>query len=404
MPIAMTRRHLMLSTAALAAAAPGLAWGQKAGAVTMGVITPTTGTFAYAGDLVVRGANLAIEMHGGTVAGHDIKLLTRDDEGKPASGVRRVQEAATSEGMRYFIGAYSSAVGLAESEVAQREKLLQFAAGGSEDFTGSRCGRCTFQWSAHPYTAVRSTLEHVRKAFPQKKTVYTLTADYVFGHALLKYTKIAAAELGFELVGNDNHPFGERQYTQYLTKVVAAKPDILLLNTAGADAVTAIRQFASFGAGGIAVVGPWTLEVDQLAELAPEMRSGMILGQNYYPDIDTPANKAFVASYSKKFLALPGYSSAYGYDAFRTLLMAMEQAKSVEVADVVRTLEGMSWDGVLGRMSIDAKTHQLVRPYFVVRCKAAAEMKTPADFAEIVALGDKQQPADQNQCKGMAEL
>lgn len=64
----------------------------------------------------------------------------------------------------------------------------------------------------------------------------------------------------------------------------------------------------------------------------------------------------------------------------------------------------MSWDGVLGRMSIDAKTHQLVRPYFVVRCKAVAEMKSPADFAEIVALGDKQQPADQNQCKGMAEL
>ena len=403
MPIAMTRRHLMLSTAALVAAAPRLAWGQKAGTVTMGVITPTTGTFAYAGDLVVRGANLAIEMHGGKVAGHDIRLLTRDDEGKPASGVRRVQEAATSEGMRYFIGAYSSAVGLAESEVAQREKLLQFAAGGSEDFTGSRCGRYTFQWSAHPYTAVRSTLEHVRKAFPQKKTIYTLTADYVFGHALLKYTKIAAAELGFELVGNDNHPFGERQYTQYLTKAVATKPDILLLNTAGADAVTAIRQFASFGAAGIAVVGPWTLEVDQLPELAPEMRAGMILGQNYYPDIDTPANKAFVAIYSKKFSALPGYSSAYGYDAFRTVLMAMEQAKSVEVADVVRTVEGMSWDGVLGRMSIDPKTHQLMRPYFVVRCKSAAEMKSPADFAEIVALGDKQQPADQNQCKGMAE-
>jgi branched-chain amino acid transport system substrate-binding protein len=226
----------------------------------------------------------------------------------------------------------------------------------------------------------------------------------VFGHALLKYTKIAAAELGFELIGNDNHPLGERQYTQYLTKVVTSKPDILLFNTAGADAVTAVRQFASFGAEGIAAVGPWTLEVDQLAELAPEMRTGMILGQNYYPGIDTPANKEFVAAYQKKHSALPGYSSAYGYDAFRTILMAMEKAKSVEVADVVRTLETMSWDGVLGKMSIDPKTHQLVRPYFVVRCKAPGEMKDAADYSEIVATGDKQQPADQNQCKGMPEL
>jgi len=406
MSITTSRRKLLISSAALAATAPFTpVWGQTAsGPVTMGVVTPTTGTFAYAGSLIERGAALAIEMHGGKVSGRDVRLITRDDEGKPAVGVRRVQEAATSENMRYFVGAYSSAVGLAESEVAQREKLLQFAGGGSEDFTGSRCGRFTFQWSAHPYTAVRTTLEHVRKAFPDKRKIYTLTVDYVFGHALLKYTQLAAAELGFELVGNDNHPLGERQYTQYLTKVIAAKPDILLLNTAGADAVTAVRQFSSFGVGTISVVGPWTLEVDQLQELAPEMRTGMILGQNYYPAIDTPANKAFVERYTQKHASPPGYASAYGYDTFRSLLMAMEKAKSVEVSDVVRTLEGMSWDGILGAMSIDAKTHQMVRPYFVVRCKAQNEMRNPLDFAEIVATGAKQQPPEQNQCKGMQAL
>ncbi|RZN33586.1 ABC transporter substrate-binding protein [Bradyrhizobium sp. Leo121] len=404
MPIAQTRRDVLLSAVALAVAPILPAWGQRAGVVTMGVITPTTGTFAYAGDLVARGASLALEMHGGSVLGNAVRLLTRDDEGKPASGVRRVQEAATSDGMRYFIGAYSSAVGLAESEVAQREKLLQFAAGGSEDFTGSRCGRYTFQWSAHPYTAIRATLDYVRKTFPQKKTIYTLTADYVFGHALLKYTKIVAAELGFELVGNDNHPSGERQYTQYLTKAVAAKPDILLLNTAGADAVTAVRQFASFGAENIAVVGPWSLEVDQLAELAPEMRTGLVLGQNYYPDIDTRANREFVGTYTKKFSALPGYSSAYAYDAVRALLMAMEKANSTEVPDIIKTLEQMSWDGVLGRMSIDPKTHQLIRPYFVVRCKQASDMRHATDFADIVANGDKPQPPELNECKQMPAL
>jgi branched-chain amino acid transport system substrate-binding protein len=55
--------------------------------------------------------------------------------------------------MRYLIGTYSSAVRACRNEVAQREKLLQFAVGGSEDLTGSRWGRQTFQWLAHPYTA-----------------------------------------------------------------------------------------------------------------------------------------------------------------------------------------------------------------------------------------------------------
>lgn len=402
-------RRAVLASAGTALAVPsiGLAWGQTAAAgkpVTIGLITPSTGTFAFAGELIGQGAALAVAARGGKILDQPVRLITRDDEGRPAVGVRRVQEAAASDGMRFFLGAYSSAVGLAESEVAQREKLLQYAAGGSEDFTGSRCGRYTFQWSAHPYTAVRATLEHVRKAHPDKKKIYSLSADYVFGHALLKYTQVVAAELGFELVGNDNHPLGERQFTAYLTKVVTARPDILFLNTAGADAVTAIRQFSSFGAGAISVVGPWTLEVDQLPELAPEMRAGMVLGQNYYPDIDTPANKEFVALYQQRHRGLPGYAAAYGYDTVRSLLLAMEQAKSVEVGAVVQALETMRWDGVLGPMSVDPATHQTVRPYFVVRCKAAAEMKTATDFAEIVATSTQTQPAALNACKAMPAL
>ena len=92
MPVARTRRDFLISTAALAFATPlAPVWAQKGGTVTMGVITPSTGTFAFAGELIVRGANLAIELHGSKVAGNEIRLLTRDDEGKPASGVRRVQ-------------------------------------------------------------------------------------------------------------------------------------------------------------------------------------------------------------------------------------------------------------------------------------------------------------------------
>lgn len=404
----ISRRALLASTGSVLAASPlEMAWGQTAAAgrpVTIGLVTPSTGTFAFAGELIGQGAALAVAARGGKVLGQPVRLITRDDEGKPAVGVRRVQEAASSDGMRFFLGAYSSAVGLAESEVAQREKLLQYAAGGSEDFTGSRCGRYTFQWSAHPYTAVRATLEHVRKAHPDKKKIYSLSADYVFGHALFKYTQVVAAELGFELIGNDNHPLGERQFTSYLTKVVTARPDILFLNTAGADAVTAIRQFSSFGAAGISVVGPWTLEVDQLPELAPEMRTGMILGQNYYPDIDTPANKEFVTLYQQRHRGAPGYAAAYGYDAVRSLLLAMEQAKSTEVGAVFQVLETMRWDGVLGPMSVDPATHQTIRPYFVVRCKAAAEMKTATDFAEIVATSTQTQPAALNACKAMPGL
>ncbi|WP_233236186.1 ABC transporter substrate-binding protein [Bordetella sp. LUAb4] len=394
------RTVLKAGAAALGSSLTGLSWAQTAGdTLTMGVLSQQTGTFAYAGDLVLKGTQLALEERQGAILGKKINLLVRDDEGKPAVGVRRLTEAVSSDKLRYFLGNFSSAVGLAELEVARQEQVLQYAAGGSEDFTGSRCSPYTFQWSAHAYTALRATLEYVSKTLPDKKKIYTITADYAFGQSLLHYTQVAAKELGLQLVGNDNHPSGERQFTQYFTKALSTRPDIICLLTAGADAVTAVRQFNSFGVKNVQIVGPWTLEVEQLRELSPAMRSGMILGLNYYQDIDTPVNKSFVERYLKAYKNVPSYAAAYGYDATRTLLLAMDKAKSVEVAAVMKALEGMQFDSIFGPTTIDARTHQTVRPYYVVQCKAPDAMKNEFDLATIVAQGDKPQPPELNECK-----
>lgn len=397
------RTVLKAGVAALGSSLSGISWGQSANnTLTMGVISQQTGTFAYAGELVLKGAQLAIEERQGSILGNKINLVVRDDEGKPAVGVRRLTEAISSNQLRYFIGNFSSAVGLAELEVARQEKVLQFAAGGSEDFTGSRCSPYTFQWSAHAYTALRATLEYVSKTMPEKKKIYTITADYAFGQSLLHYTQVAAKELGLELVGNANHPSGERQFTQYITKALSARPDIICLLTAGADAVSAIRQFNSFGVKTVQIVGPWTLEVEQMRELSPAMRSGMILGLNYYQDIDTPLNKSFVERYLKVNKNVPSYAAAYGYDSMRTLFLAMEKAQSVDADSVLKTLEGMQYDSIFGPTRIDARTHQVLRPYYVVRCKEANAMKNEFDLASIVSMGEKPQPIELNECKRTA--
>lgn len=402
-----TRRRFLATgtaTAASLALGPVFARALAQDVVTFGIVTPHTGSYAYAGSLIINGATLAVEERKAEILGKKIRLVTRDDEAKAAVGVRRLSEIISTENVKFFNGNYSSAVGLAEAEIAQKNKVLQYAAGGSEDFSGSRCNRYTFQWSASPYTALKAVVDYVAKELPKAKRWYTITADYVFGHSLLKYAKAAGAQKGIEFVGNDNHPLGERQYTQYLIKAIAAKPDVLCVLNAGTDAVTTIRQFASYGTSGIHVVGPWTLEVEQLRELQPEMRQGLILGENYYHTIDNPVNRSFVERYKKKHGSVPAYATAYGYDSFRTILLAMEKAKSTSVADVVRAMEGMTFDGVLGRSSIDPETHQTVRPYFVVKVKPANQMKSEDDFADIVHVGADPQPKAMNECKGLGAL
>lgn len=371
--------------------------------LVMGTITPHTGPYGYAGKQVIEGAKLAIDMHGGEILGHKIRHVTRDSEGKPAVGVRRLSEAM-SDGVTVFNGNYSSAVGLAQSEIAAKRKILQYSAGGSEDFTGSRCSRYTFHWSANTYTALKALMDYVEQQLPDAKRWYTITADYVFGQSLLKYAKVIGEQKGIEFVGNDFHPLGERQYTQYITKAIAAKPDVLCLLNGGADAVTTLRQFSNYGAKDIQIVTPWGIEADQMPELAPEMRGGIILGQNYYYDIDSKGNREFVDAYKAAYGAPPAYASAYGYDSFRTILMAMERAGTTKVQDVIKTMEGMEYDSILGPTTINAATHQTVRPYFILRGKDPADMAHETDFARVVYTGSDKQPAELNECKDIGSL
>lgn len=372
--------------------------------VTFGSITPSTGAYGFAGKLVTQGSQLAIEKAGGDVLGHKLQYISRDDEGRSASGVRRLSEAISSDGLSVFNGNYASDIGLAESAVARRDKVLQYAAGGSEDFTGARCSRYTFQWSANPYTALKAVLDYITQAHPQARRVYTITADYVFGQALLHYAQVVGREKNLEFVGNSSHPLGEGQFTQYLTQAIAAKPDVLCLLNAGSDAVTCLRQLAGFGAKNLVVTTPWGIEVEQLPQLSPEMRDGLVLGENYYSGVDNPANREFVDAFRAKYDATPGYASAYGYDSFRTVLLAMRQANSVEIPKVIGTLEGLKFDGVLGPTTIDADTHQTVRPYFVLRGKAPAAMKSADDFVELVHVGTDNQPHELNACKSLGPL
>ena len=53
----------------------------------------------------------------------------------------------------------------------------------------------------------------------------------------------------------------------------------------------------------------------------------------------------------------------------------MDKAKSVEMPDVIKALEGIEVNDLLGRMIVDPATHQTLRPYFFLKCKPKKAMK-----------------------------
>jgi len=405
----MSRRDFLKTGAAATiagvSAGPAVVAGQSKEVVMLG-IWPFTGPFADAGPLLDRGMKFAIEEWGTRVIGRPIKYITRDSETKAGPSTRRVEEAIESEGARFVIGPWSSGVALAVAEVAKRRKVLHYFSGGTEEISGKRCHRYSFQWAASPFTAMHIVMDSFMKRHPKAKRWYILVWDYAFGWSVEKYIKVAGQGHGVEFVGTDRVQLGTREWGGFVSKAAAANPDVLCMLTAAQDFIIAVREAHNFGlAPKVPIVQGWGLGSEELAQLDAKTRENLWTGTNGYYTANTAVARKYAESYEKKFGIPPGYPAIAAYSMTRLVLGGIERAKSAEPADVVKALEGWETDDWPGRVRIDPKTHQTVHDYFFLRCKRPNEMKHQHDYGEIVAFGSEPlMPEQYNECKDIGAL
>jgi branched-chain amino acid transport system substrate-binding protein len=406
----VSRRDILKAGAVGAAAAvvnagfPAIVRAQPKEIVVLG-LWDQTGAFADVGPLNDRGMQMALQERGMKVLGRPIKYITRDGGTQAGVSTRRAEEAVDGDGAKFIIGPWSSGVALAVSEVAKRKKVVHLFSGGTEDISGARCHRYSFQWAASPYTAAKTVVDNFMKANPKAKRWHLLVADYAFGWSVEKYVKEVGKAHGLEFVGADRHPLGEREFSNYVQKAAANKPDAVAMINFGGDAVAGAREIFNFGlTPKVPLIMCWSSGVEELVQLAPEIRENLWVGTNFYYTADTPAAKAFVKAYRAKYNIAPGYAPSAAYSMTRMLLAGFDKAKSAEVPDVVKALEGLDMNDIVGPMHVDAATHQTLRPYFMLRCKPKSAMKDELDLADVIATGNTPLPKEYGACKDIGSL
>ena len=121
-------------------------------------------------------------------------------------------------------------------------------------------------------------------------------------------------------------------------------------------------QWAASGLKGQIGVGSQTFgEVGEHFRLPKEVGDGVVFCYNYVDEIDSPANKAFLAKFRKKFGTDYGYLgdlSGNSYQGFWTYVEGVKKAGSTKREKVIEALEsGVAIDGPSGRITIDPVTH-----------------------------------------------
>ncbi|MDP9932259.1 ABC transporter substrate-binding protein [Variovorax paradoxus] len=399
----MQRRHL-LQLAALSAAPASLLGGrasfaQSADAIRFGCPVPMSGAFAANGKFADLGMKLAIEQYG-SVLKRPLAYTVLDTEGKPATAVRKVQEASQQQGAKFFAGGILSSEALAMGKEAEKAGGIFITTAGADEITGKDCNPATFRWSVPTFGAVEQTVRPLIASMPKAKRWYTITPQYVFGEGLLGAAKNIFQEKGIEHVGNSYHSLNEKEFSGYLTNAMAAKPDVLLLLNFGAQSSAALRQAVSFGMHkNMTILIAWASGLEQFDELGADLCDGVYFGAQYWHTADTTLNKDLVKLTADKLKIVPNYSLAGSYVCTKILIDGIVKAGTVDQKAVIAALEGMKYDGLTGTEEIRKADHQVIKDYYLLKGKAKSKMKNPADFVEVVSSGKSFLPLDKTGCK-----
>ncbi|TAM86853.1 ABC transporter substrate-binding protein [bacterium] len=395
-------RESFVKGAGVAAAALGAGFpafiprlGEAAETIKIGQVDSLSGPYGADGLNQVRGADMAVEAWNkrGGVMGRKVEKLVEDDQTNPGVAVQKARKLVNEEHVVALVGTVSSAVTLSVSGAAASMSVPFVDAGGhTDDAVGKDCHWCTFMTCHTTWMMSHATGFSIAKLFG--KRWYEVTPDYAFGHSIAAGYADVVQKVGGTIVANDLAPLGTTDFSPYLTKIEAAKPDVIIVTVAGQDYVNFMKQAGSFGLLKKYPVAGWAAELEQIWALPPEYRVGY-WGCEWYYNSDLVYSKKntqaaeFVREWRKRYGFPATERSCFGYIATDRLLWAMNETKSTDPVKVARALEGSTfqslWDGVPSYRKID---HSLMWPVWFGKLRPNG---TPQDKYDVIEIVDRQE-------------
>src|SRR6476660_8931853 len=218
-----TRRRLLKAAGGIAFVAgmstPAILRAQTADVMRVGHLTPRTGFLGPLGEYAVMAVDLAVEEinASGGMMGRKIELL-KEDSVNPQTASTKAERMVERDKVACIIGEISSASALTIAQVAQRTKTLFINTGANSDaLRGKSCSKYMFhiesQNSMYVKTAGRALMA---QGLVKGKKWFSLTADYAFGHDLLRVAKKFMEGNGGQFAADELVPTDATDFSPYL--------------------------------------------------------------------------------------------------------------------------------------------------------------------------------------------
>jgi branched-chain amino acid transport system substrate-binding protein len=381
-----TRRHVIQFACAVAACAlnPGMSSAQQT--IKIGELNSYKAVPAFL-EPYKKGYDLAIEEINakGGLLGKKMELVSRDDGANPGDAVRVAEELVTREGVDVICGTFLSNVGLAVTEFAGKKKVFFLAAEPLTDkITWQNGNRYTFRLRASTYMQVAMLMPDAVAA--KKKRWALVYPNFEYGQSAVAAFKdmLKKAQPDVEFVTEQAPPLGKVDAGAVVQAIDDAKPDAIFNVLFGPDLAKFVREGGTREAfKNRTVVSLLSGEPEYLDPLKDEAPVGWIVTGYPWNEIDTPAHKAFVEAYQKRWNDYPRLGSIVGYMTMKSLAAGIAKAGSTDPEKLVTAFRGLKLDSPFGPIEYRASDQQATMGAFVGKIALKSGVGTMTDIKYV---------------------
>ena len=271
----------------------------------VGVTATLEGTYTVLGEDGMRGYDLAVEAHGGKVAGREIETIVGSTDASPDSAIRAAKKLVEQDKVDMLISPLSGAEGIAIRDYSKTQPqitVMNASSGALETTYGDPSAGVT----PSP-TLYRTNLDGAQwqaglgdYAYNVKhyKKIATVGEDYAFVYTQVMGLTVEFCKAGGEISKRFWVPLGTKDFAS----VISSLPDdvdAIYLGLGGADAVNFLNQYQQ--AGGHAHLLGGSIMVDQTVlsskGKAKDALVGTIAASGMADNDPNPKWQAFVKAY-----------------------------------------------------------------------------------------------------------
>ncbi len=323
---ALPRKFAARCATALAVAAMATS-ADAAEDLKIGTVLSFSQVMGVYGNAIMEGFRLAVDEAGGQVAGRKIVILAEDDKNDPKVALQLVRRLTKDEKVDFLVGPVGSNIAQAIRDDTHRAKtFLLVANAGNDELTRELCSPYIVRMSFSNWQWNYPLGEYAGSKLGKRAAL--VASNFVAGKQMG-----AAFRAGFEAQGgkviDENYPaMGTADFSTVFTKLRGMEDqlDVVWSFIPGSGTVNYVNQYAQAKMKPVNV-GPQSNADDFFFGAMQDNAIGVIGSGHYVMSVDTPRNKAFIASFFKRYKRLPAAVDVQGYDSANMIIETVKRMK-----------------------------------------------------------------------------